>query len=102
MYNFRKTLISFDGAQITNLAVLGPYLYWIDREKQAIERANKSTGDIMEGNTVMNQTPNLMDIISIYIPTSLVIKYYTCSLFVYFSYIIVTLWKVTQLNTFFF
>lgn len=71
-YNFcvcRRTLISFDGGQITNIAILGPYLYWIDKEKQSIERVNKSTGVMSEGSTVMNQTPHLIDIISIYIPT---------------------------------
>lgn len=71
----RKTLISFDGAQITNLAVLGPYLYWIDKEKHAIERVNKSSGDVMERNIVMNQSPHLMDIIAIYIPTHEVTNY---------------------------
>jgi len=68
-------LISFDGALITNIAVLGPYLYWIDKEKQAIERVNKSTGVVSEGSIVMNQNPHLVDIISIYIPTPEVIKY---------------------------
>lgn len=66
---YRRTLISFDGGQITNIAILGPYLYWIDREKQSIERVNKSTGVMSEGSTVMNQTPHLIDIISVYIPT---------------------------------
>lgn len=68
-------MISFDGALITNIAVLGPYLYWIDKEKQAIERVNKSTGVVSEGSIVMNQNPHLVDIISIYIPTPEVIKY---------------------------
>lgn len=66
-------MISFDGAQISNIAVLGPYLYWIDKEKQVIERVNKSTGVFSEGSAVMNQTPQLVDIISIYIPTHEVI-----------------------------
>jgi hypothetical protein len=62
-------LISFDGAQISNIAVLGPFLYWIDKEKQAIERVNKTTGIVVEGSSVMNQTPHLTDIIAVYIPT---------------------------------
>lgn len=74
-------MISFDGALITNLAVLGPYLYWIDKEKQAIERVNKSTGYVTEGGAVMNQTPHLIDIIAIYIPTPEVIKYLFCFIF---------------------
>uniref|UniRef100_A0A2S2P0K4 Low-density lipoprotein receptor-related protein 6 n=2 Tax=Schizaphis graminum TaxID=13262 RepID=A0A2S2P0K4_SCHGA len=75
----RKTLISFDGALITNIAVLGPYLYWIDKEKQVIERVNKSTGVVSEGSTVMNQNPHLVDIISIYIPTPEILASHPCS-----------------------
>lgn len=65
-----------DGVQITNLAVLGPYLYWIDKEKQFIDRANKTTGIINEGSTIMNQTPHLSDIIAVYIPTPEVFIYF--------------------------
>lgn len=71
--NLRRTLISFDSSLITNIAILGPYLYWIDKEKQAVERVDKYTGVLGEGSTVMYQTPHLMDIISIYIPTPEVI-----------------------------
>lgn len=80
-------MISFDGAQITNIAVLGPYLYWIDKEKQAIERVNKSTGFVSEGGTVMNQTPHLIDIIAIYIPTPEVIKFFYFLSFFILSFI---------------
>ncbi|XP_050531547.1 low-density lipoprotein receptor-related protein 6 isoform X2 [Daktulosphaira vitifoliae] len=78
----RRTLISFDSTQVTNIAVLGPYLYWIDKEKQAVERVNKSTGIINEGSsTVMNQTPQLVDIIAIYIPTPEEMSSHPCSAF---------------------
>lgn len=70
---YRKTLIAFDGSLISNIAVLGPYLYWIDKEKQIIDRVNKTTGVVIDGNAVMNQTPHLIDIISVYIPTHEVI-----------------------------
>lgn len=53
-------------------------MYWIDKEKHAIERVNKSTGDISDGSIVMNQSPHLMDIISIYIPTPEVITLFNC------------------------
>lgn len=76
--------MSFDGGQITNLAVLGPYLYWIDKEKHAIERVNKSTGEVMEGNIVMNQSPHLIDIIAIYIPTHEVTILFICFSFLVF------------------
>lgn len=71
---YRKTLISFDGIQFSNIAVLGPYLYWIDKEKQMIDRVNKTTGVVTEqGSAIMNQTPHLSDIIAVYIPTHEVI-----------------------------
>jgi len=66
---FRRTLLSFDGSQIANIAILGPYLYWIDREKQSIERVNKTTGTIIEGSVLMNLTPQLVDIIPIFVLT---------------------------------
>ncbi|VVC34410.1 Hypothetical protein CINCED_3A006647 [Cinara cedri] len=75
----RRTLISLDGALITNVAVLGPYLYWIDKERQVVERVNKSTGVLGEGSTVMHQTPHLIDIIAIYIPTLEVLASHPCS-----------------------
>lgn len=74
-----------DGVQITNLAVLGPYLYWIDKEKQFIDRANKTTGIINEGSTIMNQTPHLSDIIAVYIPTPEVF-FYVLILFISFNF----------------
>lgn len=73
IWNYRRTLFSLDGAQINNIAILGPYLYWIDKEKQAIERVNKTNGVLVDDSIVMNQTPHLVDIIAIYIPTQEVI-----------------------------
>lgn len=70
-------MISFDSAQISNIAVLGPFLYWIDREKLTIERVNKTSGIVVEGSSVMNQTPHLVDIIAIYIPTPEVMHFKT-------------------------
>lgn len=69
-------MISLDGAQIANIAIFGPYLYWIDKEKQVIERVNKTTGGVIEGSTVMNLTPQLVDIIPIYVLTPEVIKFW--------------------------
>lgn len=61
--------MALDGSQIVNMAVLGPHLYWIDREKQAIERVNKTNGAPVKGGTVMYQTPHLVDIIPVYVLT---------------------------------
>lgn len=66
-------MLSFDGSQIANIAILGPYLYWIDKEKQSIERVNKTTGAVIEGSALMNLTPQLVDIIPIYVLTPEVI-----------------------------
>lgn len=73
IWNYRRTLFSLDGTQINNIAILGPYLYWINKEKQAIERVNKTNGAFVDESIVMSQTPHLVDIISIYIPTTEVI-----------------------------
>lgn len=68
-------MISLEGTQFSNIAVLGPYLYWIDKEKQMIDRVNTTTGVVTdEDSAVMNQTPNLSDIIAVYIPTHEVIN----------------------------
>lgn len=80
-------MISFDGAQISNIAVLGPYLYWIDKEKQAIERVNKTTGIVVEGSSVMNQTPHLIDIIAVYIPTPEVTQFMILLFFILYIFI---------------
>lgn len=42
---FRKVLVDGDIASPKGMAVLGNYLYWIDKEHMLISRANKFTGE---------------------------------------------------------
>lgn len=60
--NIRK-LYSATKVQISNLAVLGNHVYWIDPEKQQIERVDKSTGQYL--GPVSQKLQHLTDMIAV-------------------------------------
>ncbi|XP_044734866.1 low-density lipoprotein receptor-related protein 6 [Chrysoperla carnea] len=76
--NIRK-LYSSPKIQITGLAVLGSYIYWIDSEKQQIERADKLSGQYL-GSILSQKSQHLTDLIAVRPVSREVYENHTCSI----------------------
>lgn len=59
----RLTLEDASIVQPVGLAVLGPHLYWADRQQQLIERVDKATGD--RRTRVQGRVPHLTGILAV-------------------------------------
>lgn len=59
----RRTVVSSQLMQVSGLAVLKDFLYWIDKDQQLIERVDKNTGLTREA--VMSKVSHLTDLVAI-------------------------------------
>lgn len=56
-------MVSSQLVQVSGLAVLKDFLYWIDKDQQLIERVDKNTGLAREA--VMSKVAHLTDLVAI-------------------------------------
>lgn len=75
--NNKRILVSTGQGVATHLSVLYDYLYWFDREMQALERVNKKTG--IGKKVLMNRA--LTDLITVRTPEDHVMESHVCSPF---------------------
>ncbi|XP_039278794.1 low-density lipoprotein receptor-related protein 6 [Nilaparvata lugens] len=59
----RRNIVYTRSGQVSSVAVLGHYLYWIDRESQVVERVDKETGRIRE--MVISRIAHLNDLVAV-------------------------------------
>ncbi|RZF35698.1 hypothetical protein LSTR_LSTR009566 [Laodelphax striatellus] len=59
----RRNIVYVRTGQVSSVAVLGHYLYWIDRESQVVERVDKETGRIRE--LVISRIAHLNDLVAV-------------------------------------
>ncbi|XP_075213889.1 low-density lipoprotein receptor-related protein 6 [Lycorma delicatula] len=59
----RRTVVNSQIGQVVGIAVLGQHVYWIDRDLQTIERANKDTG--LGREIIISRIAHLTDLISV-------------------------------------
>uniref|UniRef100_A0A1B6BXD2 EGF-like domain-containing protein n=1 Tax=Clastoptera arizonana TaxID=38151 RepID=A0A1B6BXD2_9HEMI len=62
----RRTIIVNQLVQVSGLAVLGSHLYWMDRDQQIVERADKISG--LHRDTVVAKVSHLTDLVAIIKP----------------------------------
>ena len=63
----KRKLVILSNANPLGLAVLGIYLYWIDRDQSTVERVNVHTGDSRR-RVINDRMPHLSALISVDIP----------------------------------
>mgnify|MGYP002224312015 CR=1 FL=1 len=69
---FRKVLVNGYLVQVTSLAIHGEYLYWVDRDRQQIERVSKTDGS--RHSSVLTRLAHLVDLVAVQFPTEKVIN----------------------------
>lgn len=73
----RRVLVNVEQASVAYLSVLNDFLYWYDRDTQAVSRANKTSGASRK--TMMNRL--LTDLVTVRTPDDHLMESHVCSPF---------------------